>query len=143
MMARREEAERSTQHGLVFEDAVCQYLEFHAQQTGDIATRTGQTTGLIKNCKRGDCVVELGPDSAAPAAKIVVEAKEEASYTLPKARAEIEIARKNRDAQIGLFIFSKKLRPRALDEVFTLRQRRVRRLGPGGCGDEFASEDRA
>ena len=24
--------------------------------------RTGQTTGLIKNCKKGDCVVELGPD---------------------------------------------------------------------------------
>ena len=117
MTARRQEAERSTQHGLVFEDALCQYLEFHSQQTGDIATRTGATTGLIKNCKRGDCVVELGPDSAAPQRKIAVEAKEDASYTLPKARAEIEIARKNRDAQIGLFIFSKKLAPEGVDEV--------------------------
>ncbi len=67
MAARREEAQRSTQHGLAFEDAVCSYLEHHAQQSGDVAARTGHTTGLIKNCKVGDCVIELGPDSAAPA----------------------------------------------------------------------------
>ena len=40
--------------------------------------------GLIKNCKIGDCVIELGPDSAAPGAKIVVEAKEEDGYTLAR-----------------------------------------------------------
>ena len=118
MMARREEAQRSTQHGLIFEDAVCQFLEYHAQQTGDIATRTGSTTGLIKNCKKGDCVVELGPDTAAPCAKIAVEAKEDADFNLPKARIEIETARKNRDAQVGLFIFSRKTAPAGIDEVF-------------------------
>ncbi len=117
MVARREESQRSTQHGLVFEDAVCQYLEYQAQQTGDVATRTGQTTGLIKGRKFGDCVVELGPESAAPAAKVVVEAKEEADYALSRARTEIESARKNRDAQVGLFVFSKKTAPAGMDEV--------------------------
>jgi plasmid stability protein/translation initiation factor 2 beta subunit (eIF-2beta)/eIF-5 len=116
MAARREEAQRSTRHGVAFEDAVCSYLEFHAQQKGDIATRTGATTGMIKNCKIGDCVVELGPDSAAPGASIVVEAKEDASYTLSKARAEVEQARKNRGAQMGLFVFSKPTAPEALGE---------------------------
>lgn len=120
MIARREESERSTRHGLAFEDAVCQYLEYHAQQTGDVIWRTGQTTGLIKNCKKGDCVIELGPDSAAPCAKVVVEAKEFAEYSLPKARVEIETARKNRDAQIGLFIFSKRTAPTGIDEVIRL-----------------------
>ncbi len=120
MVARREEAQRSTSHGLIFEDAVCQYLEYHAQQSGDVATRTGQTTGLIKNNKVGDCVVELGPDSAAPAARIVVEAKEKAGYTLSEARAEIETARKNRDAQVGLFIVSKQSAPAGMDEVHRL-----------------------
>ncbi|MBI3837839.1 MAG: hypothetical protein HY288_07890 [Planctomycetia bacterium] len=120
MVARREEAERSTRHGLVFEDAVCQYLEYHAQQTGDIAARTGATTGLIKNSKVGDCVLELGPDSVAPCAKVVVEAKERAGCTLAEARAEIETARKNRDAQIGLFVFSKKTAPSELAEVHRL-----------------------
>jgi hypothetical protein len=118
MVAKREEANRSTQHGLMFEDAVCQYLEYHAGQSGDIAMRCGNTTGLIKQCKIGDCVVELGPDSAAPHAKVVVEAKQESGYTLPKARLEIESARKNRDAQVGLFIFSKRTAPAELDEVF-------------------------
>lgn len=118
MIARREEADRSTQHGLIFEEAVSQYLEHHAGQCGDIATRCGTTTGLIKHCKVGDCIVELGPDSAAPQAKIVVEAKEDAGYTLPKARAEIETARKNRDAQVGLFIFSKRTAPAGIEEVF-------------------------
>ncbi len=118
MVARREESERSTQHGLVFEDAVCAYLEFHSHQTGDIATRTGATTGLIKNCKKGDCVVELNPDSAAPGAKVVIEAKEKIGYTLNEARAEIETARQNREAQVGLFVFSKKTSACGFEDVF-------------------------
>ncbi len=120
LTARREEAQRSTQHGVAFEDAVCGFLEFHAQQTGDVATRVGQTTGLVKNKKVGDCVVELGPDSAAAGARIVVEAKQHADYTLAKARAEIESGRKNRDAQVGLFVFSKRTAPQGLDDVVRL-----------------------
>lgn len=117
MMARREEAQRSTQHGLAFEEAVCSFLEFQAQASGDIATRVGQTTGLIKNSKVGDCLIELSPDSAAAGAKIVVEAKEHADYNLAKARAEIETARKNRDAQVGLFVYSKRCAPESLEDV--------------------------
>jgi hypothetical protein len=117
LIARREVAARSTQHGLAFEDAVCAFLEYHAQHTGDIATRTGQTTGLIKNCKKGDCLVELGPDCAAAGAKIVVEAKEQAGFTLAEARAEIEQARENRGAQVGLFVFSRRTAPAGIDDV--------------------------
>jgi hypothetical protein len=111
----RQESERSTRHGVEFEIAVCEFLAREAQHAGDIATPTAHTTGLIKNCKIGDCVVELGPDSAAPSAKIVVEAKEETGYTLARAREEIEMARKNRGAEWGLFVFSKKTAPRGLD----------------------------
>jgi hypothetical protein len=116
MTARREESDRSTQHGLDFEDAVCAALEYHAQQTGDIAARTGLTTGLIKNCKKGDCVIELGPDCAAAGAKVVVEAKQNAGFSLSDARAEIETARQNRGAQTGLFIFSKRTAPDGIEE---------------------------
>lgn len=109
--ARREESEKSPQHGLQFEDALVEFLANEAQNLGDIATPTGATTGLIKNCKVGDCVLELGPESAAPGEKVVVEAKEKLTYPFAKAREEIEIARKNRDAQMGLFIFSSKTAP--------------------------------
>jgi hypothetical protein len=111
----RREAERSTRHGVEFETAVCEYLAREAQHAGDIVIPTAHTTGLIKNCKVGDCVVELGPDSAAPGAKIVVEAKEDVGYSLARAREEMETARKNRAAEWGLFVFSKKTAPPGLE----------------------------
>lgn len=111
MVARREEADRSTRHGLEFQQAVFEFLSSQTQPAGDVITDTGNTTGRIKYCKVGDALIELGPDCAAAGARIVVEAKEEASYTLARAREEIEQARKNRDAQIGLFVFSAKCVP--------------------------------
>ena len=115
MVARREESQRSTRHGLEFEDAVFQFLQHQSQKTEDIAIHTGNTTGRIRNCKVGDCVIELGPDNMAAGAKIAVEIKEKSGYGLATAQDEIELARKNRDAQVGLFIFSKKTVPEGLE----------------------------
>ncbi len=111
----RKEAERSTRHGEVFEDAVFEYIARESRNSGDIATPTGTTTGRIKNSKKGDCVVELGPSCVAAGERIVVEAKQQSGYTLASARKELEIARKNRDAGIGVFVFSKRLAPAGLD----------------------------
>jgi hypothetical protein len=111
----RQEAERSTRHGLEFEDAVCEFLIRQSQHAGDVATPVGQSTGRIKNCRVGDCTIELGPDCAAPGAIIVVEAKEKDGYSLATAREEIETARKNRNAEMGLFVFSKKCAPANLE----------------------------
>jgi hypothetical protein len=83
----------------------------------DVATAVGNSTGLIKNCKKGDAVVELSSESAAPGAKVVVEAKEDASYDLAAALREIETARQNRDAESGLFVFSKKTAPVGLEPL--------------------------
>ncbi|NOY40421.1 MAG: hypothetical protein GXP26_01105 [Planctomycetes bacterium] len=115
LITKRETEAQGTRHGLVFEDAVCEFIGRQAQHAGDIAIPSGHTTGLIKNCKVGDCVIELGPDSAAPGAKIAVEAKQDASYTLARAREEIEVARKNRGADWGVFVFSKSTAPAGLE----------------------------
>lgn len=111
MKARREESLRSTAHGKDFEDLVVEFVQREAEKAGDIATATGNSTGSIKSCKVGDATVELGPDCVAQGAKFVVEAKEHASYDINKAREEIEKARKNRDASVGVFVFSKKTAP--------------------------------
>jgi hypothetical protein len=111
MKARREESLRSTTHGKEFEEVVVEFVQREAEKAGDIATATGNATGAIKSCKVGDAIVELGPDCVAQGAKFVVEAKEHASYDINKAREEIEKARKNRDASIGVFVFSKKTAP--------------------------------
>ncbi len=121
MVVQRQEAARSTTHGLIFEDVVCEFLSREAQKLGDVATRTGETTGLIKNRKVGDCVVELGPESAAPGARIVVEAKEKDQYSIAQAREEIDEARRNRGAQVGLFVYSALLAPPEMTAAPLLR----------------------
>jgi hypothetical protein len=117
MKAKREESLRSTGHGLDFQALVLEFVQKESQRAGDIAIDTGDTPGAIKHCKKGDVVVELGPDCAAAGERFVVEAKEDASYTLSSAREEIEKARKNRNAGIGLFVFSKKTAPANLETL--------------------------
>jgi hypothetical protein len=115
LKARREEADRSTTHGKHFEDAVAEFVEREAQKSSDIAARTGTTAGAIRSCKVGDLVVELGADCAAAGARFVVEAKEHASYTLAKAREELQTAKRNRKASVGLFVFSRRAQPEGMN----------------------------
>lgn len=115
LVTKRQESEQSTRHGLEFEEVLGQYLGTVAQRQGDILTSLGAKVGKIKNCKVGDFAIELGPDCQAAGAKIVLEAKEETRYGLDRALEEIQTARKNRDAQIGVFVFSAKTAPPHLD----------------------------
>ena len=117
LVTKREEQERSTRHGATFETAVFEFVAHQCHRRGDLPEATGERTGQIKNCKVGDAVIELGPENTAAGARIVVEAKQKAGYSLVEARAEIEQARKNRDAQIGLFIFSGRLAPADLEPL--------------------------
>jgi hypothetical protein len=115
LSAQRAEAEKGVQHGHDFEGALGSVLSKLAQRCADPFQETGNTTGTIRNCKVGDFVVELGPDSQSPGARIVWEAKEDKSYDLKKALDEIERGRKNRAAQIGIFVFSSKTAPQGLE----------------------------
>ncbi len=117
LQARKQEAARSTRHGGDFEEAVCEVLGLEISRLGDIATPCGTTTGTIRNCKVGDLVAELGPDSAAPGERIVIEAKAAGGYDVPTARKELDEARKNRDAQVGLFVFARAYAPAGLEPV--------------------------
>ena len=108
MTARKQESEKGTRHGLDFEEAVFDFINEQCQKAGDVATRTGNTTGRTLHSKKGDVVIKLGPEHVAAGAQIVVEAKQDASYTPDKALSELDEARKNRDAGIGLFVFSER-----------------------------------
>jgi len=108
MTARKEESYKSTTHGIAFETALFEQVQRLTQAKGDIAEQTGASTGRIKNSKVGDIVITLGPDHHFADTKIVIEAKQNKSVTLAKAREEIEIARQNRNAEIGIFVYSAK-----------------------------------
>lgn len=117
LSTKREEELRSTIHGHTFEEAVFKFVQNEAQRRGDTAEATGNCTGLKKNCKKGDAVLQLGPEHAAAGARIVVEAKEDASYTLRKGLDELAEARPNRDAQQGIFVFSSRTAPMGIEPV--------------------------
>ena len=106
LQARREESLRSTRHGLEFEHALYACVAAAGQAANDIVEHTAGCVGLIRNCKVGDVVITLNAEHAAAGARIVIEAKQDASYRLQDALREIEEARKNRDAGVGLFVFS-------------------------------------
>lgn len=114
LQARREESAKSTRHGHTFEDQLGLVLAAEAQKLNDPCEATGTSKGVIKNCKIGDFVTELGRDTATPGARVVWEAKDDKSYDLKRALEEIEEARKNRQAQVGVFVFARNAAPESL-----------------------------
>jgi hypothetical protein len=117
LKVRRAEAARSTTHGLDFQDVVGEFVQQQSQRLGDLFESTDDSAGAISRCKVGDFVVTLGPDSAAPDARIVFEAKEDRSYTLKEALAELQKARENRAAQVGVFVFSREAAPVGIEPL--------------------------
>ncbi|MEX0726332.1 MAG: hypothetical protein WD065_08690 [Planctomycetaceae bacterium] len=124
MLIRREESQRSTRHGIDFENTVVEVIQKEAARQNDVAIPTGTTPGRLsgKGSKVGDCVIELGPESAAPGTRIVLEAKEVQGYTYNTARDEIAVARDNREAQVGVFVFSRQSAPAGMEALTRLGQ---------------------
>jgi len=114
---RKKHEARTTMHGVAFEERLGALLADEAQRLGDLFEATGEVTGAIKQCKKGDYVVELGAESVAAHARIVWEAKEKQAYALRAALEEIDEARRNRQAQVGVFVYSRKTAPEGLESL--------------------------
>jgi hypothetical protein len=103
---RREESQRSSLHGHAFEYAVQELLQRETARVGDICERLAGTPGR-EGRKTGDYVMTLGPESAAPGARVVIECKADKGYSEAKALAELALARKNRESQVGVFVVAR------------------------------------
>jgi hypothetical protein len=114
LVTRHQEEMRSTTHGVSFEEDFCAFLQREAQRAGDVFTATGSKPGAIPKCKTGDAVIEIGAEAAAAGERIVLEAKSSKKYSLADARQEIEEARRNRSASVGVFVFAKSTAPAEL-----------------------------
>ncbi len=117
LAVRRQEAARGTAHGRDFEQSVHEALILDSNGRSETLTKSGDTAGIVPRCKKGDFVTELTAESAAPGARIVVEAKEDASYSVTDALAELAAAKRNRGAHVGVFIFSKSRAPTAVEPL--------------------------
>lgn len=63
------------------------------------------TTGYLTGRKTGDCTAEFTDDHACAGHGVVFEAKNEAGLTIHKAAAELELAKRNRRCDRGIFVF--------------------------------------
>lgn len=111
---RRDADSRSTEHGRTFEEQLLSEFQRRAIREGDVCEATGAKAGLIRNNKKGDATICVGPEGVAAGSIIAIEAKEDKTYSAAKALAEMEEARKNRGAAFGIFIFSKKTAPECI-----------------------------
>ena len=117
LKARKKEKARSTRRGDDFQEAVGLFLDHDSRSRGDICKDTTNSVGRLPRRKTGDFVLTMGPESIARGGRITIEAKEEQGYDVPKALAELEEARNNRDASIGLFVLSQQVAPEDMEPL--------------------------
>lgn len=104
---RRHEEQRSSRGGRLFEDAVLDYVQQVVGGNGYIVEGTGASVGSIPSCKTGDAVIQYPVDHAFCDERVVVEAKHDKSYTVSAALQELEKARANRGARVGIFVMAR------------------------------------
>lgn len=104
--ARGSERARSSAKGADFEDLVEALLADSLKGSEHVLDRTGDIAGDVIRSKKGDLVITLDPDVTRGAAvRIVVECKDR-KVSGRAMREELAEARRNRDAAIGLVVFS-------------------------------------
>lgn len=92
--------------GFDFEQAVGDVLRERVTALGDLFESVGEQTGNVPRSKVGDHVQTLGAESAAAGVKVVYECKRADNYSLGKALAELDEARRNRAAEVGVFVLA-------------------------------------
>lgn len=111
METRRIQDQKTPRGGLDFEQAVAEFVTAAVRGAPCVVDLTGNTSGNVSRCKKGDVVVRFTDESAFAGAGVVFEAKRDASYTTQKALDELDAARKNRGAAAGVFVMAKSHAP--------------------------------
>lgn len=104
---RQTEAVRGTAKGRKFQDLIYEFVAENCRYAGDMSEDVSNSPGKLGRSKKGDSVVMLGVASAAPGLRIVIEAKNERGIRMKDVIAELDEAKKNREAEIGIFVFAR------------------------------------
>jgi hypothetical protein len=98
--------EKSPRGGVEFEDALERFTVAAVSGGHYVVDRVGSRTGPHSRRKVGDFVVRFEPGSPYAGSTLVIEAKRAEGYTVAKALDELALARSNRCASVGLFVFA-------------------------------------
>jgi hypothetical protein len=109
--ARAGERAKGTAKGADFEDLLHGMLGEMARGSGDMVDRTGTEEGAIARSRKGDFVITLDPALARGAeVRVVLEAKDR-KMSGPEMRKELREACQNRDALVGVAVWSSQHAP--------------------------------
>src|SRR5450759_762079 len=137
--ARAQERAKGTAKGGDFEDLLEGLLADTARGAGDLLDRTSSEEGAVIKSKKGDFVLTVNPALTGGAdLRIVVEAKDRAMSGRAM-REEIREAKTNRDAVIGLVVFTPAHAPTGI-APFDLRAGDVYAVIDPECPDPAALE---
>lgn len=103
------EAERGHAKGIEFESALYEPFALFARRPGDETENVGSIPGKQRK-KTGDYVATLDETTGAPGTRFVVEVKNQA-VKFKAAIEELEEAKENREASIGIYVFAKGCEP--------------------------------
>ncbi|MBI3751834.1 MAG: hypothetical protein HY263_09305 [Chloroflexi bacterium] len=104
--ARGDERSRSAAKGTDFEDLLEQLLGEIARGANDLLERTGTDAGDAGRSKKGDFILTLDPNQTPGCeVRVVVEAKDR-RMSGREMRDELRAAKTNRDAAVGLVVFT-------------------------------------
>lgn len=123
------EIERGHVKGMDFEASLYESFADMGRTFGDETENVRGIPGAMRK-KTGDYVAVLGETTGAPGETVVVEVKNQA-YKFKQAIDELQEAKKNRQAAIGIFVFAKGCEPREVGDF--------RRVGE----DYFCTVDKA
>lgn len=108
---KRTETGRSPRGGIEFEALVGSYILEVTRGGPFLVSAVGTTVGVVSGCKVGDHVIRFTEESAFHGAAVVFEAKRESGYTVARALEELNVARQNRDAGVGVFVLAQSHAP--------------------------------
>jgi len=105
------EAKKGTEKGREFEMELYDRVAVIARNLGDETECVRSIPGLVSRRKTGDYTITLGDTCGTTGANLVVEVKNEQNYKLKAAIDELKLAKKNRDAVAGIFVFEANTAP--------------------------------
>jgi len=101
------EREKGTEKGRSYQKDVFSRINEICKPFQDIPEYTADISGKIARSKVGDVVVTINPSSTGDIPlRIVFEAKDSGAYNIQKIQKELNEARENRDAHIGIAVFT-------------------------------------
>lgn len=103
---KRTQDQKSARGGYAFETTALDFIDAALRGTPCVFDVTTNTVGHVDRCKKGDAVARFTAESAFSGSAVVFEVKRDGGYNAQRALAELDEARRNRDAQVGVFVMA-------------------------------------